>query len=82
MAKVCAISGRKQQAGRNTRHVHSGQWAHRAPKTCRVFGVNLQTVSVPIPGGGTKKIKVAARMLTSRKFKAILAGQAPLPKGV
>ena len=82
MAKVCAISGRKQQAGRNMRHAHSGQWAHRAPKTCRVFGVNLQTVSVPIPGGGTKKIKIAARMLTSRKFKAILAGQAPLPKGV
>ena len=81
MAKVCAISGRKQQAGRNTRHAHSGQWAHRAPKTCRVFGVNLQTVSVPSPGGGTKKIKIAARMLTSRKFKAILAGQAPLPKG-
>ena len=82
MAIVCAISGRKVQAGRHTRHAHSGQWAHRAPKTCRVFGVNLQTVSVPIPGGGTKKIKIAARMLTSRKFKAILAGQAPLPKGV
>lgn len=80
MSKVCAVSGRKAQAGRNTRHVHSGQWAHRAPKTCRTFQVNLQTVSVPAPGGGTQKIKVAARMLTSRKFKAILAGQAPLPK--
>jgi ribosomal protein L28 len=80
--KVCAISGRKAQTGRRTRHVHSGQWAHRAPKTGRTFEVNLQTVTVPIPGGGTKKIKVAARMLTSRKFKEIVAGQRPLPKGV
>jgi ribosomal protein L28 len=73
--KVCAISGRKAQSGRRTRHVHSGQWAHRAPRTARKFHVNLQTVTVPTASGGTKKITVAARMLTSRKFKAILAGQ-------
>lgn len=82
MAKVCAISGRKAQAGRWTRHPHSGAWAHRAPAKARKFEVNLQTVTVPLPTGGTKKIKVAARMLTSRAFKEILAGERPLPKGI
>ena len=43
---------------------------------------NLQTVTVPTPDGGTKKIKIAARMITSRAFKAILAGEKALPKGV
>jgi ribosomal protein L28 len=79
MAKVCAISGRKAQAGRWTRHPHSGAWAHRAPAKGRRFEVNLQTVSVPTPHG-KKKIKVAARMLTSRAFQLILSGQKPLPE--
>ena len=82
MANVCAISGKRAMSGRNVRYNHGGQWERRAPKTNRTFQVNLQTVSVPMPGGGTKKIKVAARMLTSRKFKAILSGQKPLPAGV
>ncbi len=80
MAKQCALSGKKSMAGRNTRHVHSGQWAHRAPRTKRTFDVNLQTVRVPLPGGGTRKIQVAARMMTSKKFLAILSGEIPLPK--
>ena len=82
MSNVCAISGKKAQSGRNVRYNHGGQWERRAPKTNRTFQVNLQTVTVPLPNGGTKKIKVAARMLTSRRFKAILSGQKPLPKGV
>ncbi len=80
MARVCEFSGKKAQAGRNTRHVHSGQWAHRAPRTVRTFQVNLQTVSVPLPGGGRKKIRMAARMITSRAFQAVLSGQKLIPK--
>jgi ribosomal protein L28 len=80
MAKQCAISGKKAMSGQNIRHVHSGQWATRAPRTKRQFQVNLQTVRVPVEGGGTAKIQVAARMLTSRKFLDILSGQKPLPK--
>lgn len=80
MGKKCAISGKTAMTGRRTRHVHSGQWANRAPRTRRTFQVNLQTVRVPVEGGGTAKIQVAARMLTSRKFLAILSGQKPLPK--
>lgn len=82
MARVCAISGKKAMSGRHVRYNHGGMWELRAPKKPRKFYVNLQTVTVPVPTGGTKKIKVAARMLTSRRFKAILAGQAPLPKNV
>lgn len=79
MAKVCAYSGRKAQAGRWTRHPHSGGWAHRAPAKPRTFQVNLQTVTIQTPSG-KKKIQVAARMLKSRGFQAILTGQKPLPK--
>lgn len=82
MPRVCAISGKKAQTGRNVRYNHGGMWELRAPKKPRKFNVNLQTVSVPLPTGGTKKIKVAARMMTSRKFKEILSGQRPLPPGV
>ncbi len=78
MAKVCEISGRKAQAGRWTRHPHSGAWAHRAPQKARRFEVNLQSVTIQTPHG-KKKIKVAARMLKSRNFLAIVAGQKQLP---
>ena len=78
MAKVCDISGRHAQAGRWTRHPHSGSWAHRAPQKARRFNVNLQTVTVQTPKGKVK-IKVAARMLTSKNFQAIVAGQKQLP---
>ena len=79
MAKVCAYSGRKAQAGRWTRHPHSGGWAHRAPQKPRRFQVNLQTVTIQTPSG-KKKFQVAARMVTSRGFQAVLSGQKPMPK--
>ena len=82
MARVCALTGKKAQTGRNVRYNHGGMWELRAQKKPRKFHVNLQTVTVPLPTGGTKKIKIAARMITSRRFKAILSGQAPLPPGV
>ncbi len=79
MAKVCQFSGRKAQAGRWTRHTHSGAWAHRAPQKGRRFEVNLQTVTLQTPCG-KKKIRIAARMMTSRAFQSILSGQKPVPK--
>lgn len=82
MARICALSGRRPQSGRNVRYNHGGMWEMRAPKKPRKFHVNIQTVTVPTPCGGTKRIKIAARMITSRAFKAILAGERPLPKGV
>ena len=51
MAKVCEFSGRKAQAGRWTRHPHSGAWAHRAPQKARRFQVNLQSVTIQTPSG-------------------------------
>jgi len=78
MAKVCDYSGRKAQAGRWTRHPHSGHWAHKAPQKARRFEVNLQSVTITTPSG-RKKIKVAARMLTSKNFQAMLSGQKPFP---
>ena len=78
--KTCAISGKQAMAGRNIRHKHSGGWALRAPRSLKTFEVNLQTVRVPVEGGGTAKIRVAARMISSEKFKKILTGQTPMTK--
>ncbi|MDX1932094.1 MAG: bL28 family ribosomal protein [Capsulimonadales bacterium] len=78
--KVCALSGRHTQHGRNIRNQHSVGWKFRAPRTNRTFEVNLQTVRVPVEGGGTKKIKVSARMMTSPRFIAMMSGQKPLTK--
>lgn len=79
MSKVCQITGRKAQAGRWTRHPHSGAWAHRAPQKARRFEVNLQTVTIQTPQG-KKRIRVAARIMTSKSFQAYVTGQKPLPK--
>ena len=78
MAKCCAISGKTAMAGRNIRNQHSIGWKYRAPRTNRVFKVNLQTVTVPGENGGTQKITVAARMLTSRAFLSVLSGEKKL----
>ena len=77
MAKVCDITGRKAQAGRWTRHPHSGSWAHRAPQKARRFEVNLQTVTIQTPKG-KKRIKVAARIVEStRRIVVQLSGSWP-----
>lgn len=65
-------------SGRHVRNTHSIGWKYRAPKKCRVFKVNMQTVTVPGENGGTQRIQVAARMLTSRAFLSVLSGQKKL----
>ncbi|MBC7807976.1 MAG: hypothetical protein H7145_17745 [Akkermansiaceae bacterium] len=78
MSKVCAISGKSAMSGRHIRNTHSIGWKYRAPKKCRIFKVNIQTVTVPGENGGTQKIRVAARMLTSRAFLSVLSGEKKL----
>jgi ribosomal protein L28 len=78
--KVCALTGRHTQHGRNIRNQHSVGWKFRAPRTNRTFEVNLQTVRIPVEGGGTKKVKVAARVMSSPRFIAMMSGQKPLTR--
>ncbi len=78
MSRVCEISGKSAMAGRHVRNQHSIGWKYRAPKKNRVFKVNLQTVTVPGENGGTQRIRVAASMLSSRVFLAVLTGEKKL----
>lgn len=78
--KACALSGKTSMSGKNIRNQHSIGWKYRAPKTNRRFDVNLVSVSVPDGKGGKTRIKVAARMLSSEKFLAVLSGQLSLEK--
>lgn len=62
MARVCEFCGKKPMAGQNIRHVHSGGWARRAPRTKRRFLPNLQSVHALV-NGAQKKIRVCTKCL-------------------
>jgi len=66
MANVCEICGKGPQFGQNIRHVHSGSWALRAPRTKRRWLPNLQTVTVP-HGNTTRKIRVCTKCIKAGK---------------
>ena len=66
MALVCAVCGKGSQFGRNVRHVHSGSWAMRAPRTLRRYKPNLQSVHTKV-GGTSLKIKVCTKCLKTGK---------------
>ncbi|MBQ7257533.1 MAG: 50S ribosomal protein L28 [Abditibacteriota bacterium] len=71
MSKVCAICGKGPQFGHNIRHVHSGQWARRAPKTNKMWRPNIQSV-MAVVDGEHKRIKVCTGCLKAGKVvKAI-----------
>jgi len=53
-------------AGQNIRHVHSGQWATRAPRTKRAFKPNLQSVRT-IVGGTPSRVKVCTKCMKANK---------------
>lgn len=53
-------------SGQNIRHVHSGQWALRAPRTKREFKPNLQSVKTLVKGT-TQHIKVCTKCLKANK---------------
>ena len=64
--RQCEICGKGPQFGQNIRHVHSGAWALRAPRTKRRWMPNLQTARVA-NGGATKKITVCVKCLKAGK---------------
>lgn len=68
MATACAICGKGAQYGRNIRHVHSGSWELRAPRTQRIYKPNLQSVRTTV-GGTPVKLKVCAKCLKAGKVK-------------
>jgi large subunit ribosomal protein L28 len=67
MSNVCDICGKGPQFGQNIRHVHSGSWALRAPRTKRRWLPNLQTVRAEV-NGTTKKLRVCAKCLKAGKI--------------
>lgn len=66
MSKVCDVCAKGAQFGQNIRHVHSGSWALRAPRTKRRWLPNLQTVRTRV-GGTPKKLHVCAKCLKAGK---------------
>lgn len=63
---VCTVCGKGAMSGQNIRHVHSGQWATRAPRTKRDFKPNLQSVRTLV-AGTSKRVKVCAKCLKANK---------------
>jgi large subunit ribosomal protein L28 len=70
MAIECAICKKGPQAGQNIRHVHSGSWALRAPRTKRRWLPNLQSARIMI-GDTPTKIKVCAKCLKAGKVARV-----------
>lgn len=71
MSNVCDVCGKGPQFGQNIRHVHSGSWALRAPRTKRRWLPNLQTVRADVKGA-TKKMRVCAKCLKAGKVARAL----------
>lgn len=71
MANVCSVCGKGAMSGQNIRHVHSGQWATRAPRTKRSFQPNLQSVRTLV-GGTSQRVKVCAKCLKANKVARAL----------
>lgn len=66
MANVCDICGKGPQFGQNIRHVHSGAWALRAPRTKRRWLPNLQNVRA-VQNGEVKRLRVCTRCIKAGK---------------
>ena len=68
----CAVCGKGPQYGQNIRHVHSGSWALRAPRTKRRWLPNLQSARIAgAEGEGAKKIKVCTKCLKAGKVARV-----------
>lgn len=70
MANLCAVCGKGPQFGQNIRHVHSGSWALRAPRTKRRWLPNLQPARVLV-NGQPKRIRVCAKCLKAGKIARV-----------
>jgi large subunit ribosomal protein L28 len=67
MGKACDLCGKGGQSGQNIRHVHSGAWARKAPRTKRRYYPNLQTVTIQTKGG-KKRLQICAKCLKKGKY--------------
>ncbi|MFN3730044.1 MAG: bL28 family ribosomal protein [Fimbriimonadaceae bacterium] len=79
MAKICQVTGKKANNAKHIRHRHSGQWKFRAPKKNRLQQPNLQVVHIQTPSGRVRLV-VAASVLRSNDFAAVVCGIKPIPK--
>ena len=79
MARVCQVSGKKANNAKHIRHRHSGAWKFRAPKKNRLQLPNLHVVRVKTEHG-TVKLSVAASVIKSAEFAAVVSGLKPIPK--
>jgi ribosomal protein L28 len=79
MARVCQVSGKRSNHAKHIRHRHSGQWKFRAPKKNRIQGVNLQKVTIQTKHGKVR-LMVAASIMKSDEFAAVVSGLKPIPK--
>lgn len=70
MAIQCATCGKGPQYGQNIRHVHSGSWALRAPRTKRRWLPNLQSARIMVKGVPTR-VKVCAKCLKAGKIARV-----------
>lgn len=66
MPNVCTVCGKGAMSGQNIRHVHSGQWANRAPRTKRSFKPNLQSIRT-IVAGTPSRVKVCTKCMKANK---------------
>lgn len=64
--KICSVCGKSPQFGQNIRHVHSGQWALRAPRTKRRWLPNLQSVRITV-GGTTRRVLACTKCMKAAK---------------
>ncbi|MDO8585913.1 MAG: 50S ribosomal protein L28 [Armatimonadota bacterium] len=67
MANRCVICGKGPQFGQNIRHVHSGSWALRAPRTKRRWLPNLQNIRI-VRNNTPKRAKVCAKCMKAGKI--------------
>ena len=71
MANRCAVCGKGPQFGQNIRHVHSGSWALRAPRTKRRWLPNLQSARMML-NGTAQRVRVCAKCLKAGKVARVL----------
>lgn len=71
MARECSICGKGPMSGQHIRHVHSGRWALRAPRTKRTFAPNLQPVRTLV-NGEVKRVLACAKCIKAGKVARVV----------
>ena len=76
---ACYHCGKSAQFGHSSTHrkgVAGGRWKKRAPKTRRIFRVNLQPIRIIVKGEKVKRVKICAKCLKRIK-KDLKEGKKP-----